>query len=45
MLRRGIWFSRIGGVLAIFGVVRACLWLLQRGNRFRAARSIEDVRR
>ncbi len=32
MLRRGIWFSRIGGVLATFGVVRACLWLLQRGN-------------
>ncbi len=33
MLRRGIWFSRAGGVLATFGVVRACLWLLQRGNR------------
>ena len=33
MLRRGIWFSRVGGVLATFGVVRACLWLLQRGNR------------
>jgi pimeloyl-ACP methyl ester carboxylesterase len=33
MLRRGMWFSRAGGVLAIFGVVRACLWLLQRGNR------------
>lgn len=32
MLRRGIWFSRTGGVLATFGVVRACLWLLQRGN-------------
>jgi pimeloyl-ACP methyl ester carboxylesterase len=32
MLRRGIWFSRSGGVLATFGVVRACLWLLQRGN-------------
>ncbi len=33
ILRRGIWFSRAGGVLATFGVVRACLWLLQRGNR------------
>jgi pimeloyl-ACP methyl ester carboxylesterase len=33
VLRRGIWFSRAGGVLATFGVVRACLWLLQRGNR------------
>lgn len=33
MLRRGIWFSRVGCVLAAFGVVRACLWLLQRGNR------------
>jgi pimeloyl-ACP methyl ester carboxylesterase len=32
MLRRGIWFSRTGGVLALFGVVRVCLWLLQRGN-------------
>ena len=33
MLRRGIWFSNAGGVLAAFGVVRFCLWLLQRGNR------------
>ena len=33
ILRRGIWFSRVGGLLATFGVVRACLWLLQRGNR------------
>ena len=32
MLRRGIWFSRIGGVLAAFGVVRFCLWLLARGK-------------
>jgi pimeloyl-ACP methyl ester carboxylesterase len=32
-LRRGVWFSRAGGVLASFGVVRVCLWLLQRGNR------------
>lgn len=33
MLRRGVWFSRIGGVLAAFGVVRVCLWLLNRGQR------------
>ena len=32
-LRRGTWFSRAGGALAAVGVVRACLWLLQRGNR------------
>ena len=32
MLQRGVWFSRIGGVLAAFGVVRVCLWLLQRGQ-------------
>jgi len=32
ILRRGIWFSRAGGVLSTFGIVRACLWLLQRGN-------------
>lgn len=31
-LRGGIWFSRAGGVLATLGVVRFCLWLLQRGN-------------
>jgi pimeloyl-ACP methyl ester carboxylesterase len=31
-LRGGIWFSRAGGVLASLGVVRLCLWLLQRGN-------------
>jgi len=31
-LRGGIWFSRIGGVLAFLGVIRFCLWLLQRGN-------------
>jgi pimeloyl-ACP methyl ester carboxylesterase len=31
-LRGGIWFSRAGGVLASLGVVRFCLWLLQRGN-------------
>ncbi len=33
MLRRGVWFSRAGGMLASLGVVRACLWLLQRGSR------------
>jgi pimeloyl-ACP methyl ester carboxylesterase len=33
ILRRGVWFSRAGGVLASVGVLRACLWLLQRGNR------------
>jgi pimeloyl-ACP methyl ester carboxylesterase len=31
-LLRGVWFSRAGGVLGILGVVRFCLWLLQRGN-------------
>jgi pimeloyl-ACP methyl ester carboxylesterase len=33
LLRRGIWFARIGGALATFGLVRGPLWLLQRGNR------------
>lgn len=33
ILRRGVWFSRAGGALASVGVLRACLWLLQRGNR------------
>ena len=32
-LRRGVWLSRAGGALASVGVVRACLWLLQRGSR------------
>jgi pimeloyl-ACP methyl ester carboxylesterase len=32
-LRRGVWFSRAGGVLASVGVLRVCLWLLERGNR------------
>ena len=32
MLRRAVWFSRAGGVLAGLGVLRFCLWLLQRGN-------------
>ena len=31
-LRGGVWFSRVGGVLAALGVVRFCLWLLQRGK-------------
>jgi len=31
-LRGGIWFSRAGGFLASLGVVRFCLWMLQRGN-------------
>jgi pimeloyl-ACP methyl ester carboxylesterase len=31
-LRGGVWFSRAGGVLASLGVVRFCLWLLQRGK-------------
>lgn len=33
MLFGGVWFSRIGAVLASLGVVRGCLWLLQRGSR------------
>jgi len=33
ILRRGVWFSRAGGVVAALGVLRLCLWLLQRGNR------------
>jgi pimeloyl-ACP methyl ester carboxylesterase len=32
-LRGGVWFSRVGAVLAALGVVRFCVWLLQRGNR------------
>lgn len=32
ILRRGIWFSRVGEVMEFFGVVRFCLWLLQRGR-------------
>jgi pimeloyl-ACP methyl ester carboxylesterase len=31
-LRRGVWFSRAGAALGSIGVVRCCLWLLQRGN-------------
>jgi pimeloyl-ACP methyl ester carboxylesterase len=33
VLRRGVWFSRAGGVLASVGMLRACLWLLARGKR------------
>ncbi|HEX7284548.1 MAG TPA: alpha/beta fold hydrolase [Candidatus Angelobacter sp.] len=32
MINRGVWASRIGGVMAGLGVLRFCLWLLQRGN-------------
>ncbi len=39
VLHRGVWFSRAGGVLASVGALRACLWLLQRGNR-EAPRSV-----
>jgi pimeloyl-ACP methyl ester carboxylesterase len=31
-LRRGVWFSRAGAVLGSLGVIRFCLWLLQRGS-------------
>jgi pimeloyl-ACP methyl ester carboxylesterase len=31
-LRRGVWFSRAGGALGMVGVIRFCLWLLQRGS-------------
>jgi pimeloyl-ACP methyl ester carboxylesterase len=31
-LRCGVWFSRAGAVLGSLGVVRFCLWLLERGN-------------
>jgi pimeloyl-ACP methyl ester carboxylesterase len=31
-LRRGVWFSCAGGILGAVGVIRFCLWLLQRGN-------------
>jgi pimeloyl-ACP methyl ester carboxylesterase len=29
---RAVWFSRAGSVLGSLGVIRFCLWLLQRGN-------------
>jgi pimeloyl-ACP methyl ester carboxylesterase len=31
-VRRAVWFSRAGAVLVALGVIRFCLWLLQRGN-------------
>jgi pimeloyl-ACP methyl ester carboxylesterase len=31
-IRRAVWFSRAGAVLVALGVIRFCLWLLQRGN-------------
>src|SRR5215472_11636063 len=37
-LRRGTWFSRAGGVVAAVGLLRLCLWLLQRGDRERPRR-------
>jgi len=37
-LRRGTWFSRAGGLVAAVGLLRLCLWLLQRGDRERPRR-------
>ena len=31
-VRRAVWFCRAGAVLGALGVLRFCLWLLQRGN-------------
>jgi pimeloyl-ACP methyl ester carboxylesterase len=31
-IRRAVWFSRLGATLSALGVLRFCLWLLQRGN-------------
>ena len=31
-IRRAVWFSRAGALLGALGVIRFCLWLLQRGN-------------
>ena len=31
-IRRAVWFSRAGAALGSLGVIRFCLWLLQRGN-------------
>ena len=31
-IRRAVWFSRAGAVISTLGVLRFCLWLLQRGN-------------
>lgn len=38
-IRRGVWFSRAGGVMGSLGVIRFCLFLLQRG-RSAASRSV-----
>ncbi len=32
-IRRAVWFSRAGAVLSALGILRFCLWLLQRGNK------------
>jgi pimeloyl-ACP methyl ester carboxylesterase len=31
-IRRAVWFCRAGAMLSALGVLRFCLWLLQRGN-------------
>lgn len=31
-IRRAVWFSRAGAVISTLGMLRFCLWLLQRGN-------------
>jgi pimeloyl-ACP methyl ester carboxylesterase len=31
-IRRAVWFCRAGAVVSALGVLRFCLWLLQRGN-------------
>jgi len=31
-IHRAVWFSRLGAALSALGVLRFCLWLLQRGN-------------
>jgi pimeloyl-ACP methyl ester carboxylesterase len=31
-IRRAVWFSRAGAVVSALGVLRFCLWLLQRGE-------------
>lgn len=40
-LRGGVLYSRIGGILASVGIVRFCLWLLQRGNMTTPGRVLE----
>lgn len=32
-VRRAVWFARAGAVLSALGVLRFCLWLLDRGNK------------